>query len=44
MVFTCNQSDLLFIGTPAEFRKPHGMIMDLIGGLRGNAKFLTVVS
>lgn len=29
----CNQSDLLFIGTPTEFRKPHSKIVDLINML-----------
>lgn len=26
----CNHSELVFIGTPTEFRKPHNKIMDLI--------------
>jgi flavodoxin len=29
----CNQSDLVFIGTPTEFRKPHTKIVDLINNL-----------
>jgi flavodoxin len=29
----CNQSDLVFIGTPTEFRKPHTKIVDFINGL-----------
>ncbi|HEY4788727.1 MAG TPA: flavodoxin family protein [Bacteroidales bacterium] len=29
----CNQSDLVFIGTPTEFRKPHTKIVDLINEL-----------
>ena len=29
----CNQSDLVFIGTPTEFRKPHSKIIDLINNL-----------
>jgi flavodoxin len=29
----CNQADLLFIGTPTEFRKPHPKIIDLINNL-----------
>ena len=29
----CNQSDLVFIGTPTEFRKPHSKIVDLINNL-----------
>ena len=29
----CNQSDLVFIGTPTEFRKPHSKIIDLIDNL-----------
>jgi flavodoxin len=29
----CNQSDLVFIGTPTEFRKPHSRIVDLINNL-----------
>jgi flavodoxin len=29
----CNQSDLVFIGTPTEFRKPHSKIVDLINSL-----------
>lgn len=29
----CNQSELVFIGTPTEFRKPHSKIVDLIKNL-----------
>lgn len=29
----CNQSDLVFIGTPTEFRKPHPKIVDFIDRL-----------
>ncbi|MDP4221871.1 MAG: hypothetical protein Q8868_01050 [Bacteroidota bacterium] len=29
----CNQSELVFIGTPTEFRKPHFKIIDLINQL-----------
>jgi len=29
----CNQSDLVFIGTPTEFRKPHKKIIDLINNV-----------
>jgi len=32
----CNQSDLVFIGTPTEFRKPHIKIIDLIDNLTCN--------
>ncbi len=29
----CNHSELVFIGTPTEFRKPHNKIVDLINNL-----------
>lgn len=30
----CNNSDLVFIGTPTFFRKPHPQIMEFIGNIR----------